>query len=71
MKKSHAQQAALKRFIHSKVAFKDFSMAQGYATCYAERVTPLVEALKAIEGETLSKSSREKIEALLRDNPIG
>lgn len=44
--KSPGQQAALERFPEATRHFGDFSMAQGYAECYRERVEPLVKALR-------------------------
>jgi len=49
--RSAAQQKALERYPNAKRSLNDFSMAQGYAACYQERVEPLIKALRAALSE--------------------
>ena len=44
--RSMAQQKALERYPNAKRFLNDFSMAQGYAACYQERVEPLLKLLE-------------------------
>lgn len=69
--KSHAQRAALNKYIHAKTHFKDFSAAQGYAACYAERIGPLAKLLARLKGKgSLTAEEADEIEALLEKNPV-
>lgn len=60
---SSGQKAALKRFPDATRHFNDFSMAQGYATCYNERVEPLLTALRAL---VVRPAADPELEALLK-----
>ena len=61
--KSNGQKAALVRFPDATRHFNDFSMAQGYASCYNERVEPLLAALR---GLVTRPATDPVVEALLK-----
>lgn len=80
-RRSAAQQAGLDKYIHAKQMFKDFSAAQGYAACYAERLQPmahmlqeLISALEVIKQEgdagIIGPELVQRAKALLKQNPV-